>query len=163
MCSRVVLGPSGGGQRTFEAIDRSIAGDTYRYRGTSRLLAERYGKKYSWIGFFTYAGLLEEPRVAFPRVGAAFYRASTSIPHSLTSHLSMVSGDVLSTWLSPDWLTAMRLWVLRPIQLRSLASILVRDKIGEHDGPWILAHGFLKAEDMLLGRRGLGVYLCDGD
>ena len=55
---------------TFEALDRRIAEDAYRGRG-HRPLAERYGKKYSWIGFFNYAGLLEDSG-RFPREGRPF-------------------------------------------------------------------------------------------
>jgi len=31
-------------------------------------------------------------------------------------------------------------------------NLLVREKIGEHDGPWVVVHGFVKAEDRVLGR-----------
>lgn len=134
-------------ERTFEAIDRSIAGDTQRYRH-EHLLAERYGKKYSWIGFFTYAGLLEESGRVSREVR---FFTSVDIDPSFPDEPPVDGdGDVLSTWLSPEvnshenWFCGRSTPVPR--------CILVRDKIGEHDGPWILAHGFLKAEDMLLGR-----------
>ena len=48
--------------------------------------AERYGKKYGWIGFFTYAGLLEAQGLV-PRGRAAASPTSTSIRHSLKNRL----------------------------------------------------------------------------
>ena len=131
----------------FEAIDRSIAKEAYRGRG-HRPLAERYGKKYSWIGFFTYAGLLEDSD-SFPREGRPF--ADVDIDPSFPGEPPVDGGgDVPSAWLSPEverhesWVCSD--WTSFPREL------LVREKIGEHEGPWILVHGFLKAENRLLGR-----------
>jgi hypothetical protein len=132
---------------TFEAIDRRIAEDAYRGRG-HRPLAERYGKKYSWIGFFTYAGLLEASD-RFPREGRPF--TDVDIDPSFPDEPPVDGGgDVPSAWLSPA-VESHESWVCG--NSTSLPrKLLVREKIGEHEGPWILVHGFLKAEDRLLGR-----------
>lgn len=132
---------------TFEAVDRSIAEDAYRGRG-HRPLAERYGKKYSWIGFYTYAGLLEDSG-RFPREGRPF--TDVDIDPSFPAEPPVDGGgDVPSAWLSPE-VESHDSWVCGG-STSVPPQILVRDKIGEHDGPWILVHGFLKAEDRLLGR-----------
>lgn len=47
---------------TFDAQDGRIAEDAYRHGRGDRSPVERYGKKYGWIGFFTYAGTLGGPR-----------------------------------------------------------------------------------------------------
>jgi len=132
---------------TFKALDRRLAEDAYRGRG-HRPLAERYGKKYSWIGFFNYAGVLEDS-VRFPREGRPF--TDVDIDPSFPEEASIDGdGDVPSAWLSPrvelheSWVCADSTSLPR--------ELLVREKIGEHEGPWILVHGFLKAEDRLLGR-----------
>ena len=132
---------------TFEALDRRIAEDAYRGRG-HRPLAERYGKKYSWIGFFTYAGLLDDSG-RFPREGRPF--TDVDIDPSFPEEAPIDGdGNVPSAWLSPQ-VESHESWVCG--ESTSLPrELLVREKIGEHGGPWILVHGFLKAEDRLLGR-----------
>jgi len=132
---------------TFQALDRRIAEDAYRGRG-HRPLAERYGQKYSWIGFFAYAGLLEDSD-RYPREGRPF--TDVDIDPSFPEKPPVDGdGDVPSAWLSPE-VESHELWVCG--DSTSLPrELLVREKIGEHEGPWILVHGFLKAEDRLLGR-----------
>ncbi|TVQ94862.1 MAG: hypothetical protein EA397_00630, partial [Deltaproteobacteria bacterium] len=134
---------------TFEPLDRRIAEDAYRGRG-HRPLAERYGKKYSWIGFFEYAGVLEDSGL-FPREGRPF--TDVDIDPSFPEEAPIDGdgdGDVPSAWLSPQ-IQLHESWVCA--DSTSLPrELLVRKKIGEHEGPWILVHGFLKAEDRLLGR-----------
>lgn len=132
---------------TFEALDRRIAEDVYRGRG-HRPLAERYGKKYSWIGFFTYAGVLDDSG-RFPREGLPL--TDVDIDPSFPEEAPIDGdGDVSSAWLSPQ-VEHHESWVCGdPTSIPR--DLLVREKIGEHEGPWILVHGFLKAEDRLLGR-----------
>lgn len=131
----------------FEALDRRIAEDAYRGRG-HRPLAERYGKKYSWIGFFAYAGLLEDSG-RFPREGRPF--TDVDIDPSFPEEAPVEGdSDVPSAWLLPQ-VESHESWVCG--DSTSLPrGLLVREKIDEHEGPWILVHGFLKAEDRLLGR-----------
>ncbi len=51
---------------TFDTTDKRIAEDGYRHDRSDQALVERYGKKYGWIGFYAYAGLLEDSG-QFPR------------------------------------------------------------------------------------------------
>lgn len=131
----------------FETVDRSIAKDAYRGRG-HRPLAERYGKKYSWIGFYTCAGLLEDSG-RFPREGRPFTHVDID-PSFPDKPPVDGGGDVPSAWLLSE-VDSHESWVCGD-STSVPRQIIVRDKIGEHDGPWILVHGFLKAEDRLLGR-----------
>lgn len=132
---------------TFESVDRSIAEDAYLGRG-HRPLAERYGKKYSWIGFFTYAGLLEDSD-RFPHEGRPFTDVDID-PSFPDAPPADGDGDVPSAWLSPE-VDSHESWICGN-STSFPRQLLFRNKIGEHDGPWILVHGFLKAEDRLIGR-----------
>lgn len=134
---------------TFEGLDSRIAEDAYRYEGLgNRLYAERYGEKYCWIGFFTYAGLLEE-RGLFPRENKPF--SDVDIDPSFPEKPPTDGGaSVPEAWLSPtvesheSWIGERTTSVPR--------SLLRRDKIGNHNGPWVAVHGFVKAENRILGR-----------
>jgi hypothetical protein len=134
---------------TFEALDSRIAEDAYRYGGRGNLPhAERYGKKYGWIGFFTYAGLLEE-RGLFPRENRPF--SDVDIDPSFPEK-PPTDGDtsVPEAWLSPT-MKSHESWV-REGTTSVPRSLLRRDTIGDHRGPWVAVHGFVKAEDRVLGR-----------
>jgi hypothetical protein len=134
---------------TFEALDSRIAEDAYRYGGrANRPHAERYGKKYGWIGFFTYAGLLEE-RGLFPRESYPF--SDVDIDPSFPEK-PPTDGDVSvpEAWLSPT-IESHESWV-RESTTSVPRSLLRRDTIGNRRGPWVAVHGFVKAEDRILGR-----------
>ncbi|MBD1853165.1 hypothetical protein H6F87_24795 [Cyanobacteria bacterium FACHB-502] len=132
---------------SFNALDRGIAEGAYRGRG-HRPHAERYGKKYCWIGFFTYAGLLEATG-SFPRHDRPF--TDVDIDPSFPDK-PPVDGEAATsiTWLSPS-VESHEPWLCQS-STPVLADLILRDKIGEHDGPWLLVHGFVKAEDRVLGR-----------
>lgn len=131
---------------TFGQLDRTMAEMSYRGRG-DRHKTERYGKKYSWIGFFTYAGVLES-QDALPRDGRL---SSVDIDPSFPE-TPPIDGDTdtSSAWLSPS-MNGHEQW-LRTSSTKLPDNIIVRNKIGMHKGPWIAVHGFLKAEDRILGR-----------
>ena len=134
---------------TFDKLDSAIADDAFRSEGRGhRPRAERYGKKYGWIGFFTYAGLLEAHGI-FPRRNRPF--SDVDIDPSFPEH-PPVDGEpsVPATWLSPSVESHER-WT-RASSTPVPRNLLVREKIGEHDGPWVVVHGFVKAEDRVLGR-----------
>lgn len=133
----------------FESVDREIAEDTYRYAGRgNRATAERYGKKYGWIGFFTYAGLLEEQGL-FPRKNRPF--SDVDIDPSFPEN-PPTDGDasLVDNWLSPSSENQER-WMLNSITSVP-RSLLRRETIGDHRGPWIAVHGFVKAGDPIVGR-----------
>lgn len=134
---------------TFETLDRGIGEDAYRSEGRGhRPRAERYGKKYGLIGFFTYAGALEA-QGRFPRRNGPF--SDVDIDPSFPEPAA-VDGEatVPSAWLAPA-IESHERWV-RESPTSVPRTLLVRQKIGEHDGPWVAVHGFVEAEDRILGR-----------
>ncbi len=134
---------------TFETLDRAIADDAFRSESRGhRPRAERYGKKYGWIGFFTYAGLLEAQGL-FPCGNRPF--SNVDIDPSFPEQ-PPVEGEVAGplAWLSPS-IESHERWV-RESPTSVPRTLLVRQKIGEHEGPWVAVHGFVKAEDRVLGR-----------
>ena len=132
----------------FEKMDRSIA-DDFRSGGRGlRPFAERYGKKYGWIGFFTYAGLLEKQRL-LPCGNRPFSDVDIdpSFPEPPPVDREV---DVSTAWLLPS-VESQERW-FRENSTSLPRTLLVRNKIGEHDGPWVAVHGFVKTEDRVLGR-----------
>jgi hypothetical protein len=133
----------------FEDIDRGIAEDAHRQGGRgNRRPVERYGKKYGWIGFFTYAGLLEE-RGLFPRKNLPFSDVDLdpSFPEKPRTDGAV---SVPDAWLSSTTRSHER-WI-RKGTTSIPSSLLRRNTIGDHLGPWVAVHGFVKAEDRILGR-----------
>ncbi|MBU2829755.1 hypothetical protein [Acidithiobacillus ferriphilus] len=134
---------------TFETLDRDIASDAFRSEGRGqRPRAERYGKKYGWIGFFMYAGLLEtQGRLPRDNQRLSDVDIDPSFPEQ-----PPVDGEetVPAVWLSPS-IENHDCWI-RESPTSVPRTLLVRQRIGEHDGPWVAVHGFFKAEDRVLGR-----------
>src|SRR5690606_16039624 len=132
----------------FGKLDSRIAEDGYRGGRGDRPLAERYGKKYGWIGFYTYAGLLEE-RGEFPRENYEF--SDVDIDASFPEK-PPTDGNALVpvTWLLPT-VQSHESW-MRESTTSVPRSLVRRERIGAHRGPWVVVHGFVKAEDRVLGR-----------
>lgn len=132
----------------FEALDRRLAEDAYRHGRGNQPSVECYGKKYGWIGFFTYAGVLEE-RGQFPRENYPF--SDVDIDPSFPER-PPTDGDtsVPEVWLSPS-VKHHESWVREGTTSMPL-SLLRRETINEHPGPWLAVHGFVKAADRILGR-----------
>lgn len=133
---------------TFEKLDSRIAEDGYRGGRGDRPLAERYGKKYGWIGFYTYAGLLEE-REQFPRENHEFSDVDID-PSFPEKPPTDGNASVPVTWLSPT-VESHEIWI-RESTTSVPRSLLRRERIGAHRGPWVVVHGFVKAGDRVLGR-----------
>jgi hypothetical protein len=133
---------------TFEALDSRIAEDAHRYWDHgSQLHAERYGEKYGWIGFFTYAGLLED-RGLFPRENRlSDIDIDPSFPERPPTD---GAASVPDAWLSPT-MESHESW-MRESTTSVPRSLLRRETIGAHRGPWLAVHGFVKAENRFLGR-----------
>lgn len=146
---RGVVWALGWRKATFEALDGEIAEDAYRYGRGNRPSAERYGKKYGWIGFFTYAGFLEE-RGQFPRTNSPF--SDVDIDPSFPEK-PPTDGDtsVPEAWLSPS-VERHENWLYEGTTSMP-NSLLRRETIREHRGPWLAIHGFVKAVDRILGRQ----------
>lgn len=136
-------------EAAFDVLDNGIVEDRYRGGGRSRSHAERYGKKYGWIGFYAYAGLLEE-RGRLPSGTREF--SVVDIDPSFPEKPS-ADGDrsVPEAWLSPSMKSHER-WV-REGGTSMPRSLLRRKTIGEHRGPWLAVHGFVEAADRILGRK----------
>ncbi len=129
----------------FEAVDSRIAEDAYR----GNRIVERYGKKYCWIGFFTYAGLLEE-RGLLSRERSTFSDVDID-PSFPEKPPTDGPASIPDAWLSPTvpsderWLRSGTTFIPR--------SVLRREVIADHRGPWVAVHGVVNAEDRNLGRK----------
>lgn len=133
----------------FEKLDHDIAEAAFRAEGRGRrALAERYGKKYGWIGFFRYAAKLEAQGL-LPHDGRRL--SEVDIDPSFPEPPPVDGMPVVrAAWLSPKVASHER-W-MREGRIEIPRQILVRERIREHQGPWIAVHGFLKASDRILGR-----------
>lgn len=134
---------------TFKKLDSKIAEGKFRAEvGGRRSFAERYGKKYGWIGFFTYAGILEAKGLL---PGNGWHLSEVDIDPSFPEKPPLdKDASILQNWLSPA-VESHECWLSENTP-HNLRSLLVRDKIGEHHGPWVAVHGFVKAEDRVIGR-----------
>ncbi|GAB4363359.1 MAG: hypothetical protein Kow00114_19330 [Kiloniellaceae bacterium] len=137
----------------FQKLDSRIAEDAYRGGRGERPLAERYGKKYGWIGYYSYAGVLEE-RGAFPRENHEF--SDVDIDPSFPEGPPIDgTASVPVDWLLPS-VESHESWI-RKSTTSVPRSLLRREMIGGHPGPWVVVHGVVEAEDRVLGRR---VWAC---
>ncbi len=134
---------------TFKELDSRIAEDGYRGWHSDRSLAERYGKKYGWIGFYSYAGMLEE-RGQFPREYHGFADVDIDPSFPEKPHAEGTA-SVPETWLSPT-IENHETW-MRESSTSVPNSLLRRERIGADQGPWVVVHGFVKVEDRILGRK----------
>lgn len=132
---------------TFDALDRRIAEEAYRHGRGDRSPVERYGKKYGWIGFFTYAGILEDEG-RFPRESPF---SDVDIDPSFPEKPPIDgSSFVPEAWLSPS--TGSHESWMRACATSMPLGIIRRRTIGRHSGPWLAVHGHVSAEDRVLGR-----------
>ncbi len=133
---------------SFETLESRIVEDGYRGERLDRPLAERYGKKYGWIGFYTYAGLLEE-RGKLPRGNHEF--SDVDIDPSFPEK-PPTDGDtsIPDEWLSPT-VDSQEKWV-RTSTTSLPRSLIFRETICEHRGPWVAVHGYVNVGDRVLGR-----------
>ncbi len=132
---------------TFDALDKRVAEDAYRHGRGDRSLAERYGKKYGWIGFFTYAGILEDQALLPHESPFSGVDIDPSFPEKPPID---GSSSVPEVWLSPS-ISSHESWI-RACTTSLPVGIIRRESIGEHIGPWLAVHGYLSAEDRVLGR-----------
>lgn len=145
---RGVVWTLGWRKKTFEAIDRAISESSYQHGRSGPSSVERYGKKYGWIGYNTFAGLLKESG-QFPQDNRLF--PDVNIDPSFPEE-PPIDGDAstLEAWLSPT-VESHEDWVCSSTTALPL-SFIRRDTIGGHHGPWIAVHGHVNAYDMVLGR-----------
>lgn len=132
---------------TFDEIDRRIAEEAYRYGRGDQSPTERYGKKYGRIGFFTYAGLLEEQGLSPSEDRFSDVDIDPSFPEKPPTG---GGPSVQEAWLSPT-VESHQNWVRASTTSLPL-SIVRREAINGHSGPWLAVHGDVSAGDRVLGR-----------
>lgn len=132
---------------TFDTIDNRITEDAYRHGRGDRSPVERYGKKYGRIGFFTYAGILEDQGL-LPRENAF---SDVDIDPSFPEKPPIDgSSSASEAWLSPS-IESHESW-LCACSTSLPHGVIHRETIGGHSGPWLAVHGHVSAEDRVLGR-----------
>ena len=132
---------------TFGTIDQELVWNTSRH---DRARTERYGKKYGWIGFFNYAGILtdagqlpENARLSDLGIDPSFPEPPVQAP------------VVLPVWARPTPSDDAR-WRRDGI-IRVPDELLYCSDIGDHVGPWIAVHGHLNTKDQEPGRHVFGI------
>jgi hypothetical protein len=133
---------------SFDTIDTRIAKDAYRHGRGDQALVERYGAKYGWIGYYTYAGLLEDSG-QFPRTGREFSDVDID-PSFPEKPPNDGSSSVPEVWLSPS-MDSHESWICAATTSLPL-GIVRRETIGRHTGPWLAVHGYVSAAERVLGR-----------
>jgi hypothetical protein len=119
----------------FEKIDREI--DSYGYRRNGRP-ADRYGRKYGWIGFYTLpdSDELEElkngERPAEVQIDPSFPDPAPAAPFTVAPWARQSPRDD-------------RRWIQKG-NIEVQDDLLYRDTIGDCRGPWILVAGSLRSE-----------------
>ena len=131
---------------TFSELDSRITDGVYHGRG-NRSPVERYGKKYGWIGFFTYAGILEDQGL-LPR--ESFFSDVNIDPSFPEKSLIDGSSSSLEAWLSPS-IESHEIWV-RENTVPLSPSLIRRETISGHKGPWLAVRAYVSAKDKVLGR-----------
>ena len=109
---------------------------------------ERYGKKYGWIGFYTFAGMLEDDG-RLPAERLSDLQLDPSFPERpLTAPFEL-----------PVWARAKpsddRRWISRGV-VTVPDELLYRSAIDTNPGPWLAVHGHLYSEGQAPGRRVFG-------
>jgi hypothetical protein len=132
----------------FGAIDKDLA--SYTSRG-NRPKAERYGKKYGWVGFYTYAGMLNDDG----RLPTDYMRLS-----DVDIDPSFPEPPAPAPFGCPLWARPTpaddRRWIRQGI-VTVPDELLYRRVIGSHEGPWIAVHAYLETKDQAPGRSVFGI------
>ncbi|MCO1593828.1 hypothetical protein M8C17_01460 [Micromonospora sp. RHAY321] len=143
---RGIIWALGWREATFGPIDEQVQNATYaaRSRGTGN--TERYGKKYSWIGFYATAGRMEAGRERSPDQERI---SDLPVDPSFPDRLALLPATV------PDWARTspprVEDWVVDGAV--DLAPELVEaPRLGEHEGPWIAVGGHLETSAQASGR-----------
>ncbi len=133
-------------EESFGKIEKELSDYwTQRERGRT----ERYGKKYGWIGFYTYAGLLDD-RGLLSDERMSDIQIDPSFPEPPTQ----ASLD-LPLWALPSPATDRR-WILNGV-VEVPQDLLYRGEVGPHQGPWVAVWGELTANQQTPGRRTFGL------
>jgi hypothetical protein len=134
----------GWGEDSFGKIEKELAGYWAQHE---RGRTERYGKKYGWIGFYTYAGLLDDrgllsdEQISDLQIDPSFPEPPPKAPLQLP------------LWTSPNP-AADRQWILNGI-VEIPNELLYCSQIGRLRGPWIAVWADLSANEQTPGRRAI--------
>ena len=111
--------------------------------------SERYGKKYGWIGFRTYAGVLRGQEDETARGAFADQLIDPSFPDELSQAPVHLPAWTKSTPIDdPSWLRAGKTDVPH--------DFLKPSVIDDYHGPWIAVSGYLADKRQELGREVFG-------
>jgi hypothetical protein len=135
-------------EEEFGAIDRRVGTSTSRMEPTG---IERYGKKYGWIGYHTFAGMLSDggrltardARSSIVDIDPSFPEPSPRDPIRLPSWARAVPVDD-------------RRW-LRHGVVEIPDELLFRPAIGPSRGPWLAVGGQLVTKRRVPDRRVFGI------
>lgn len=121
-------------------IDRSIENDQWR-RGDGAGRVERYGKKYSWIAYHELVGRLDDSgMLGGSHLGGQRYTVGDIDP-TFPAEPDPAPFDL------PDWAAELpaddSVWI-RSHEVAVPDDLWAPSLIDSHDGPWILAEGFLE-------------------
>jgi hypothetical protein len=128
------------------AVDRSLDNHLSRH---DRPKTERYGKKYGWIGYYTYAGILNDrqklsvERLSDVDIDPSFPEPPRAAPFEVPK------------WALPTPRDERR-WIRQGV-VSVPDHLLYRSAIDSHTGPWIAVYGHLTADEQTPGRRVYGL------
>jgi hypothetical protein len=132
---------------TLGVVDHAIA--TFASR-MGRASTERYGKKYGWIGFYTYAGILTDKgmfpadqRLSDLGVDPSFPEPPPPAPVAVAHWARETPRDD-------------RRWIRQGV-VSVPDELLYQRDIGTCSGPWIAIHGYMITHGQAPGRRVFGI------
>jgi hypothetical protein len=134
-------------ESTLGAIDKELARQSSRH---DRAPTERYGKKYGWIGFYSYAGALVDGGLLPHNERLSELGVDPSFPEPPSQ-----AAINLPIWARPTP-TDDRRWIRQGI-IAVPDEVLYRSDIDSHTGPWIGVHGHLNTKDQATGRHVFGI------
>lgn len=137
------------GWNTKEMMELDQRLNSYRDRG-NRNPVERYGKKYSWIGYYRYAGILEQAgklNVHYDDFRNGDIDPSFIRP-PIADSLSFSTVDFKSHSDDKDWFTKSKVTFPKDVYKR---KEVVRVK-----APWVLVHGYFSEKDEITNRKVYG-------
>lgn len=131
---------------SFDQIDRQI-GSSRSFSDRSRR-TERYGKKYGWIGFHTFAGMLDD-RGHARSDSPAELDIDPSFPER--GEPALIHPPM---WARPTPKPPLR-WLRHGI-VRVADTLLFPAELHKHAGPWICVAGHLNQQHVATGRSVFG-------
>lgn len=132
----------------FDDIDNTLHSYISRSEGAK---IERYGKKYGWIGFYTYAGMLDDAKRLRARNGRL---SDVDIDPSFPESPPPTQSD-LPNWAKPTPKDDSR-WMRQGL-VTVPNELLYRSSINSHPGPWIAVQAHLETREQTPGRRVFGI------